>query len=99
MSDLNVIAIITAKEGSEDIVRDALTTLAAATRAEEEGCLDYQLSVSAASPQVFLTVERWTDGDALEGHMSTPHIQAAIGAVGDHLAKPFEVHPLTPVEN
>ena len=96
MADLDVVAIITAATGEEDAVRDALTTLAGASLAEEEGCLAYDLFESAAAPGTFVTVERWRSQDDLDAHMQTAHVEAAIGAVGDRLARPFEAHPLVP---
>lgn len=46
---VNVVAVITAKPGSEDAVRAALEALVAPTRAEA-GCLSYDLSESVAAP-------------------------------------------------
>lgn len=96
MSDLNVVALLTAKPGSEDVVRDALSKLTSATR-EEEGCLHYELHVSAADPTVFVTVERWRSQDDLDAHLKTPHIAEAMTVAGEHLAAPPAIHPLVPV--
>lgn len=93
MPDIDVVALITAKPGSEDVVREALSSLVEPTRAEE-GCIDYYLTVSAADPTVFVTVERWRSQDALDAHMKTPHIAEAFGAAGEHLAAPPAIHPL-----
>ncbi len=93
---LDVIALIPAKPGSEDVVRDALRTLVAATR-QEEGCVAYDLHESQAAPGTFVTVEVWRDQAALDGHMTTPHIAAAFAAVGDHVADAPAIHALTPV--
>jgi quinol monooxygenase YgiN len=92
---LNTVALITAKPGSEDVVREALTTLLGHTR-EEEGCLRYDLFESAAAPGTFVTVEEWTGQEALDGHMASPHIATALAATGDVLAAPPAIHPLTP---
>ena len=94
---LDVIALIPAKPGSEDVVRDALVTLVAATR-QEEGCVSYDLHESQAAPGTFVTVEVWRDQAALDGHMGTPHIAAAFAAVGDHVAGAPAIHALTPVQ-
>ncbi len=96
MSDLNVVALLVAKPGSEGVVRDALTKLVAATL-QEEGCLGYELSVSAADPATFVTVERWRSQDDLNAHMQTPHIAEVLATAGDHLAAPPAIHPLVPV--
>ena len=55
MADLQVVAVITAKSGSEQLVGDALNALVEPTRAEP-GCLSYHLFESAADPTAFITV-------------------------------------------
>ncbi|UUZ59087.1 putative quinol monooxygenase [Nocardioides sp. B-3] len=60
MSELNVVATIPVKDEHVEVIRGALSDLAAATR-DEAGCPAYDLYESAAAPGVFVTVERWTD--------------------------------------
>ncbi|ARC56192.1 Putative monooxygenase [Frondihabitans sp. 762G35] len=96
MSDLDVVAVITAKPGQEETVRAALEALVAPTRAEE-GCLAYSLSVSQADPTVFVTVERWRSQADLDAHVDSPHLKAALVAAGEALAVAPAIHPLTPV--
>ncbi len=96
MPDLHVVAVIIAKPGSEEPVRDALTDLVVATRAEE-GCLEYTLSVSAADPTVFITQERWRSQADLDTHMTTEHIRTALTVTAPHLASPPAIYPLVPV--
>lgn len=93
---LHVVATIPARPETTDALRDALTTLVAATR-QEEGCLAYDLYESAGAPGVFVTVEEWTDQAALDAHMRTPHIAAALGAAEGALAGDIAIHPLVPV--
>ncbi|RFA09434.1 antibiotic biosynthesis monooxygenase [Subtercola boreus] len=95
MPDLNVVAILKAKPGSEQIVGDALRALVEPTRAEE-GCLSYELFVSAANPSTFITIEKWRSGDDLDGHMKTPHIATALGIASEHLAEAPDINPLIP---
>lgn len=95
MADLHVIAVLTAKPGSEDTVGSALRDLVGATR-QEEGCVAYDLYESAAAAGTFVTVERWRGQADLDAHMSTPHVAAAFAAAGDHLAEAPAVHPLVP---
>lgn len=95
MSELKVVATIAAKPGSEDVVREALQALVAATR-EEEGCLAYDLFESAAAPGTFVTIEAWTGQEALDGHMASPHIAQAFAVAGEHLAGAPGIHPLNP---
>lgn len=96
MSDLVVVAVITAKDGGESAVRDALAALVAPTRAED-GCVDYQLFESQTAPGTFITIERWHGQADLDAHMQTPHIAATFAAAGDSLAGAPAIHSLTPV--
>ncbi len=96
MSELNVIATIPAKPEAADGLRVALRALVAATR-EEEGCLSYDLYESAAAPGTFVMVERWTGQDALDAHMQSPHMVAAIEAADGQLSGDIAMHPLVPM--
>ncbi|MTD15560.1 antibiotic biosynthesis monooxygenase [Nakamurella sp. YIM 132087] len=96
MADLEVVAVLTAKPGSEAVLRDALAALVEPTLAEE-GCLDYKLFSSLADPTVFITTERWRAQSDLDAHMRSPHIRTALGVFGEHLAAPPGIHPLAPV--
>lgn len=96
MSDLSVVAVLIAKSGGEDAVRDALSALVAPTR-EEEGCLSYELYESAAAAGTFVTLERWRAQADLDAHLQTAHVQQALVAAGEALAAPPGVHPLVPV--
>lgn len=93
---LQVVATITAKPGSEEIVRDALTDLVTGTRTEE-GCMVYELFQSASDPTVFATLETWRASEDLDAHMKTPHVAQAFSIAGEHLAAPPAIHPLQPV--
>jgi quinol monooxygenase YgiN len=77
-------------------VGDALAALAEPTRAEE-GCLAYDVFVSAIDTSAFITVERWESQEALDGHMQSEHLQTAFAAAGDYLAEPADINPLVPL--
>jgi quinol monooxygenase YgiN len=96
MADLQVVAVMKAKPGSEKLVGAALEALVEPTRAEP-GCTSYELLVSAADPTTFITIETWRSKDELDAHLETPHVQQALGAAGDHLAEAPAIHPLTKV--
>jgi quinol monooxygenase YgiN len=96
MADLRVVAVIPGKEGSADVMRAALTTLAEATQSHD-GCTGYQLFESAASPGTFVTVETWRDQADLDAHMQTEDIATALAAADGHLAGDIAIHPLVPV--
>jgi quinol monooxygenase YgiN len=97
MADLQVVAVLTAKPGSEEVVRTAMSALVAPTR-NEEGCLSYALYESAVTPGVFVTVELWRGQGDLDAHMQTEHIAATLAAAGDALAEPPAIHPLIPLD-
>lgn len=96
MSELQVVATIPAKPEAADAIREALKSLAEATRAEE-GCVAYDLFESGSVPGTFVTVERWTDSVALDAHMAMPHVAAAFAAADGALAGDVAIHPLQPV--
>lgn len=96
MSVLNTVALISAKPGSESVVKDALTELRGHTR-NEDGCLRYDLFESAATPGTFVTVEEWSSQEALDAHLASPHIAAALAATADALTTPPDIHPLVEI--
>jgi quinol monooxygenase YgiN len=97
VSELSVVAVLTAKKGQEDAVRQALSALVAPTRLEE-GCLGYDLFESAAAPGVFLTQERWRGQDDVDAHLQTAHVAQAFASAGEALATAPGIHPLVPVD-
>ena len=96
MPELSVVAVITAQQGQEDVVRQALSALVAPTR-QEGGCLAYELFESGAVPGVFVTQERWRGQEDLDAHMQTAHMAQAFAAAGEALATAPGIHPLVPV--
>ncbi len=96
MADLQAVAVLTAKSGSQQQVSEALAALVEPTRSEA-GCVSYQLFVSAADPATFITLETWRSQADLDAHMQTPHVQQALAAAGEHLAAAPAVHPLRAV--
>ncbi len=97
MPDLNVVAVLKAKAGSETVLQDALTGLIEPTRAEP-GCISYELFRSAADATTFVTIEKWQSQDDLDAHMQTPHIAQALQVAGDVLDGGPAIHPLEPVQ-
>ncbi len=97
MTELNVVATIPAKPETEDAIRAALQALVVESR-KEEGCLSYELYESTSVPDTFVTVERWASQEALDAHMSSPHLAEAFGAAEGALAGEVAIHPLVPVE-
>ncbi len=96
MTELVVVAVITAKTGSEHVVRNVLTELVTPTR-EETGCMSYDLYESTSVGGTFVTVERWREQSDLDAHLQTEHIAHALAATDEHLAAPPAIHPLAPL--
>jgi quinol monooxygenase YgiN len=96
MPDLHVVAVLTAKPGTESVVEEALSALVQPTQAEA-GCVSYGLFRSVSDPSVFITIETWRSQEDLDAHMRTPHIAQALRAAGDSLDGGPVIHPLTPV--
>ncbi|OPE44682.1 putative quinol monooxygenase, partial [Mycolicibacterium diernhoferi] len=76
-----VVATMTAKPESVDIVRAACTAAIAEVHAEP-GCELYSLHEAEGT---FVFVEQWADADALKTHSTAPAIGKLFGAVGEHL--------------
>lgn len=91
--ELKVVAVMSAKPGSEQVVRDALTALVPPTR-DEAGCRSYELFESAAAPGVFVTIESWNGQDDLNAHLQSAHVAEAFAAAGQHLQGDPRIHPL-----
>lgn len=96
MPDLRVVAQLSAKPGTEDVVREALAELVRATR-QEAGCHDYQLYESKTAQGLFLTIESWRSQEDLDAHLKTPHVSTAFATAGEHL-RDVAIHQLTPVD-
>jgi quinol monooxygenase YgiN len=93
---MSVVAVLTAKTGQEDVVRNALSALVSPTR-QEEGCLAYELFESGAVPGVFVTQERWRGQGDVDAHLQTAHVAQAFASAGEALASAPGIHPLVPV--
>lgn len=81
---VKVIATLQARPDTVEETRAAVTSLVEPTR-EEQGCVAYQLFQSNEDPTEFVTVEEFTDDAAVDAHMETEHVQAALAAAPDIL--------------
>ena len=70
-----LIARVVAKQGDEEVVREALASLVEPTR-KEEGCIHYILHQAKDDKRKFMFYEVWTSRDALKKHGQTPHMKA-----------------------
>ncbi|MFG0515628.1 putative quinol monooxygenase [Kluyvera intermedia] len=94
---ISIIAVLKAKTGKVDELREALKVLILPTR-QEPGNTDYTLFQLRDEPEVFYMRESWRDQAALEEHISLPYFQTFIGQIDSLLAEPLRLDYLTPVE-
>jgi quinol monooxygenase YgiN len=86
-SKIDVIAHIHAAPGNEALVREALESFVAPTRAEE-GCLRYDLFQDITDSTKFTFIEEWTSEAALTAHSKSAHIAAGRARMEGKLAGP-----------
>lgn len=79
-------AMVKAKPGQEDAVKQALLSLVEPTR-KEPGCLCYNLHQSKADPTQFMFYEQWASKEDLSAHGKTPHMKALGGKLKDKTDK------------
>lgn len=82
---IKVMATLISKTDKVDDTKAALSSLVAPTR-DEAGCISYELFQSNDDPTEFVTIEEWTDQAAIDSHMASEHIGAALAAAAEILA-------------
>ena len=90
MNEVRVIARFVAKAGKEEELRKLLQGLVAPTHAEA-GCKIYELYESQEIGR-FYFYELWASREALDGHLSMPHVEHLKSVIGDLVGEPFEVN-------
>jgi quinol monooxygenase YgiN len=68
-------AIIKARPGQEEAVKEALLAMVEPTR-KEAGCLCYNLHQSKSDKAQFIFYEQWAGQAALDAHRKTAHMKA-----------------------
>jgi quinol monooxygenase YgiN len=76
MSEVVVVAIITAKHGAEAALAAELAAQVGPTR-QEAGCLRYDLHRDPANPGTMVFLEAWATREDLKVHANTPRFLAA----------------------
>jgi quinol monooxygenase YgiN len=89
-NQVTVLALVKAKEGMEETVRNELMALVTPTQSEV-GCVNYDLHQSAEDKSVFMFYENWNSMEDLERHRGSAHLKAFRDKAGGLLAKPIEV--------
>jgi quinol monooxygenase YgiN len=88
-----VVATLTAKPESVDLVREILVRTVPEVHGEP-GCELYSLHETDGT---FVFVEQWADADALKTHSSAPAVTAMFTDVGAHLAGAPDIKLLQPL--
>jgi len=90
MKKLTVVAKIKAKKGKEKETLEGLKGLITPTL-KEEGCINYDLHISADEQGVFLFYENWRSYDLWQKHLESDHIAAFIEIAGNLLEGETEI--------
>jgi quinol monooxygenase YgiN len=97
VAEINVVAILKAKEGKEGAISDALKGALPASR-NDAGCLRYDLFVDQGAPGTFIMIEKWASQEDLMAHLNAPHLGAALGSVADAFDGGPQIFMLDPVD-
>ena len=57
----------------------------------EDGCTGYELLHNIQDPTDFTVIEEWQSDTHYAGHLSSPHVQVALGRLTELWAKPLEI--------
>lgn len=87
---VTVIAILKAKPGKEAALRAELLALVPITR-QEQGCINYDLHVSAENPGHFAFHENWASRQHLDDHLARPHLVALAAQGAELFAEPPQI--------
>lgn len=91
---LRVVAHIQARPETIEETKAMLLGLIAPTR-QEAGCISYHLHQNNADPADFTFVEEWVSDEALNEHLQTPHLTAALAKIPRLLAGPPDIRRYT----
>jgi quinol monooxygenase YgiN len=97
MSQVAVIAKLTAAEGKADELKAVIADLVAAVDRDEPGTLIYAAGQDGASPDEFWFYEFYGSGDDASTHSAGSALAEASGKMRGLLAGRPEIHLLTPV--
>ena len=81
-----LVAMVKAKPGEEDAVKEVLLSLVEPTR-KEAGCLCYNLHQSKNDKSQFMFYEQWASKEALDAHGKTPPLKALGEKLKDRVEK------------
>jgi quinol monooxygenase YgiN len=87
---VTVFALVKAKPGMEETVKQELSALVGPTRAEQ-GCINYDLHQSLDHEGHFRFYENWTSQELLDRHLQSAHITRFIAKADQLLSEAPEI--------
>jgi quinol monooxygenase YgiN len=87
---ITLIALVKAKEGMEDTVKQELLSLVKPTRTEP-GCISYDVHQALDDKSLFVFYENWKSMEDLKKHLEMPYLKAFKQKADSFVAKPLEV--------
>ena len=95
---IGVVAILKVQPDKAADFETVFLGLAAKVKANEPGCLTYQLTKSRAEPGIYKVLELYASEDALKHHSGTDYFKAAGAAMTPFMAGRPEIEYLDAVE-
>jgi len=95
---IGVVATLKVQEAKADEFEAVFRDLTAQVKANEPGCLTYQLTKSRNEPNTYKVLEIYASEDALKHHAGTEYFVAAMPKMGPCLAGPPHIDTLDAVE-
>lgn len=95
MSQLTIMANITAKADKIDLLKSELLKLIDITRTEQ-GCINYNLHQDNENSAHFVFYENWESRECLQAHSKSEHFVQFIAATKDLIAE-FTISELTEI--
>ncbi|HYG25613.1 MAG TPA: putative quinol monooxygenase [Caulobacteraceae bacterium] len=95
---IGVVATLRVQDGKGAELEKVFADLSAKVKANEAGCIVYQLTKSRTEPNTYKVLELYASEEALKHHGSTDYFRAAGPGIGATLAGRPEIEYLDAVE-
>jgi quinol monooxygenase YgiN len=95
---IGVVATLRVQDGKGAELESVFSDLASKVKANEAGCIVYQLTKSRTEPNTYKVLELYASEEALKHHGSTDYFRAAGPGIGATLAGRPEIEYLDAVE-
>lgn len=83
MSKIALVVEFTLRDGVRDEFLEVIRGHAAGTKADEEGCLQFDVLIPEEGENKVMLVEMYKDDAALDIHIASPRLQTTRAAYGD----------------